>query len=175
MLIAWTDRNAREARCPVCRHQGTIPQEFSFRAESLRNLAGSDKVAMLRCPACDARFCDPLVSVDYADADERGAKFYLESGAGIDVMLEALALADGRPVARYLEIGCSFGFILDYARRILGWEVRGFDPGALARLGRDALKLPIENAFFQAGQGFDDWADLVFCSEVIEHIPDPAP
>ena len=176
MLIAWNDRKIKgEACCPVCGHEGMIPQEFSFQADSLRQLAGGDKVAMLRCPGCDARFCDPLVSVDYADADERGAKFYLESGAGIDVMLEALALADGRPVSRYLEIGCSFGFILDYARRILGWEVRGFDPGALARLGRDALKLPIENEFFQAGQGFDGWADLVFCSEVIEHIPDPAP
>lgn len=175
MLIAWNDRTAKEARCPVCSHQGKVEQEFSFQAESLRDLVGSDRVAMLRCPHCDVRFCDPLTSVDYADADERGGKFYLESGAGIDVMLEALALADSRPVSRYLEIGCSFGFLLDYARRILGWEVLGFDPGALARLGRGLLKLPIENSFFQAGQGFDGWADLVFCSEVIEHIPDPAP
>jgi SAM-dependent methyltransferase len=174
MLIDWQDRSAKEARCPVCFHAGSIPQTFSFQAESLRDLAGGDRVAMLRCPACDVRFCDPLVSVDYADADERGGKFYLESGAGIDVMLEALALADDRPVSRYLEIGCSFGFMLDYARRMLGWEVRGFDPGALARLGRDLLDLPIDNSFFQAGQGFDGWADLVFCSEVIEHIPDPA-
>src|SRR5579871_3418747 len=165
MQILWTDRRPVAARCPACGQEGVLPRAFSFRAESLRQLAGTDQVAMLRCPSCDVRFCDPLVSVDYAEADERGAKFYLESGAGIDVMLEALALADERPVSRYLEIGCSFGFLLDYARRMLGWEVRGFDPGALARLGRGLLKLPIENSFFQAGQGFDDWADLVFCSE----------
>ena len=176
MLIAWNDRSTKpDAHCPVCGHAGEMAQEFSYRAESLREVSGSDRVAILRCPSCDVRFCDPLTSVDYHDADERGAKFYLESGAGIDVMLEALALADGRPVKRYLEIGCAFGFIMDYARRVLGWEVRGFDPGALARLGRDTLHLPIENGFFQSGTGFDGWADLVFCSEVIEHIPDPAP
>ena len=176
MLIAWTDRSTKPgARCPVCGHAGAMAQEFSYRAESLREVTGGDRVAILRCPACEVRFCDPLTSVDYHDADARGAKFYLESGAGIDVMLEALALADDRPVKRYLEIGCAFGFIMDYARRMLGWEVRGFDPGALARLGRDTLHLPIENGFFQSGTGFDGWADLVFCSEVIEHIPDPAP
>lgn len=176
MLIAWNDRSAKQdGACPACRHAGGMAREFSYSAESLRQLSGTDRVAILRCPACGVRFCDPLTSVDYHDADERGAKFYLESGAGIDVMLEALALADARPVARYLEIGTSFGFIMDYARRMLGWEVRGFDPGALARLGRETLKLPIENSFFQSGTGFDGWADLVFCSEVIEHIPDPAP
>jgi SAM-dependent methyltransferase len=176
MLIDWNDRGTRpDARCPVCGHRGEMAQPFSYRAESLREVAGTDRVALLRCPSCDVRFCDPLAFVDYQDADARGAKFYLESGAGIDVMLEALALADARPVARYLEIGCSFGFIMDYARRMLGWEVRGFDPGALARLGRDILKLPIDNAFFQSGSGFDGWADLVFCSEVIEHVPDPKP
>jgi SAM-dependent methyltransferase len=176
MLIAWDDRSAKPGiRCPVCGHHGEMGQEFTYRAESLREVAGTDKVAMLRCPACDVRFTDPLASVDYEDADERGAKFYLESGAGIDVMLEALALSDARPVSHYLEIGCAFGFIMDYARRILGWKVRGFDPGGLARLGRDTLRLPIENGFFQSGSGFDNWADLVFCSEVIEHIPNPKP
>ena len=175
MQIAWTDHRPVDAGCPACGERGGKPRDFSFRAESLRALAGGDEVAMLHCPACGVRFCDPLASVDYADADERGAKFYLEAGAGLDVMLEAFAQADDRPVSRYLEIGCSFGFTLDYGRRILGWEVRGFDPGALARLGRKLLDLPIENRFFQTGQGFDDWADLVFCSEVIEHIPDPAP
>ena len=152
-----------------------MARALSYRAESLRELAGGDEIGLLRCPACDVRFCDPLVSVDYAEADERGAKFYLECGAGIDVMLGALSLADARPVRHYLEIGCAFGFILDYARRMLGWQVRGFDPGGLARLGRNMLDLPIENGFFQAGRGFDDWADLVFCSEVIEHIPEPGP
>jgi len=176
MLIAWNDRSTQpDAHCPACRHAGAMAREFSYRSDLMRAVTGGDRVAILRCPACDVRFCDPLTSVDYQDADQRGADFYLERGASIDVMLEALALADDRPVERYLEIGCSFGFIMDYARRLLGWEVRGFDPGALARLGRDTLNLPIENRFFQSGTGFDGWADLVFCSEVIEHVPDPAP
>ena len=62
-------------------------------------------------------------------------KLLLEQGAGIRAMLEPLLLADARPIRSYLEIGCSFGFGLDYARRILGWQVRGFDPGFIAAAG----------------------------------------
>jgi SAM-dependent methyltransferase len=119
------------------------------------------------------RYCDPLRSVDYETADLEGLKYYLEQGAGIDAMLEPLSLVDGRPIERYLEIGCSFGFAMDYARRMLGWRVRGFDPGYIAATGKELLDLSIDNAYFDAASVSQGEADLVLCSEVIEHIPDP--
>jgi SAM-dependent methyltransferase len=173
LSLAWNDRSTRTGSCPLCGHSGQAPQILRFKADQLRHLAGREWLSILQCPVCEIRYCDPMVSVDYSDVDEDGLKYYLEKGAGIDVMLEALALADGRKVSRYLEIGCSFGFVMDYARRMLGWEVRGFDPGAIARAGRRLLDLPIENGFFQASSGLAGWADLVYCSEVIEHVPQP--
>src|SRR5207248_776406 len=105
-------------------------------------------IGLLQCPGCQARYADPLCAANYHDADRHGLKFYLEQGAGIRAMLEPLSLADSRPIHRYLEIGCSFGFVMDYARQVLGWQVRGFDPGFIAAAGKQQLQLPIENAYF---------------------------
>ena len=136
-------------------------------------MLAADVVAFLRCPSCEVRYCDPLRSVDYETADLEGLKYYLEQGAGIDTMLEPLSLVDGRPIKRYLEIGCGFGFAMDYAHRMLGWRVRGFDPGYIAATGKELLDLPIDNNYFDAASVSEGEADLVLCSEVIEHIPDP--
>jgi hypothetical protein len=62
---------------------------------------------------------------------------------------------------------------MDYAHRMLGWRVRGFDPGYIAATGKKLLDLPIDNAYFDAASVSEGEADLVLCSEVIEHIRDP--
>ncbi len=141
--------------------------------QGLQQSAGTDRVIILQCPACELRYCEPLVSVDYSEVDHDGLKFYLDQGAGIDVMLELLSLVDGRSIHSYLEIGCSFGFVMEYARSILGWEVRGFDPGVIAATGKTVLGLPIENTYFDVSDGHEGDVDLIYCSEVIEHIGRP--
>ncbi len=174
MIIDWQGGQYRQSSCPVCGSGHSKEVSFEIRVDHLgQGVLSPDVVAFLRCPSCEVRYCDPLRSVDYEIADLEGLKYYIEQGAGIDVMLEPLLLVDGRPIERYLEIGCSFGFAMDYLHRMLGWQVRGFDPGYIAATGKELLDLPIDNAYFEAASVSEGEADLVLCSEVIEHIPDP--
>src|SRR5204862_359321 len=147
----WSGATAAASACPVCdmagNHRAVLEMTLGRRAgEAL----GARTIVLLQCPACQARYCRPMCSVAYEEADRDGLKFYLEQGAGVAPMLEPLSLVDARPIARYLEIGCSFGFAMDYAHRILGWQVLGYDPGFIAGAGKELLGLPIENRFFDA-------------------------
>jgi SAM-dependent methyltransferase len=174
MIIDWKDVQYRQSSCPVCGIGHSKQVLFEIAADHRgQSVLAADVVAFLRCPSCEVRYCDPLRSVDYETADSEGLKYYLEQGAGIDTMLEPLSMVDGRPIKRYLEIGCGFGFAMDYAHRMLGWRVRGFDPGYIAATGKELLDLPIDNNYFDAASVSEGEADLVLCSELIEHIPDP--
>jgi SAM-dependent methyltransferase len=168
--LAWRSDATRPSRCPLCGDDGAKSELLTI--SGLPAWAEQDEIALVHCAGCGVRYCDPLKTVEYETADEEGLKYYLENGAGIDVMLEPLSLVDGRPIRNYLEIGCSFGFAMDYARRALGWQIRGYDPGVIAGCGRDLLGLPIHNGYFSGSEG-EAPADLVFCSEVIEHVPQP--
>jgi SAM-dependent methyltransferase len=74
---------------------------------------------------------------------------------------------------RYLEIGCGFGFTLDYARRVLGLEVQGIDPSPYARAGATQLQLPINEGYLGEANLGGQVFDLVVASEVLEHVEDP--
>jgi len=169
LMLSWSKPGPRASNCPVCAMQGMkqpVLQIFGGRG-------GSRSAVILQCAACQARYADPMHPADYEKVDRDGLKFYLEQGAGIRTMLEPFLLADARPIRRYLEIGCGFGFVMDYGRRMFGWQVQGFDPGFIAAAGREALALPIENRYFAGVGPKDAKFDLVFCSEVLEHIADP--
>ncbi|MFE8032875.1 class I SAM-dependent methyltransferase [Thiohalocapsa marina] len=105
---------------------------------------------------------------------EATTKFYVEQGAAPDTIVEPLYWFDHDSIRRYGEVGCGFGFGLDFAREALGWEVIGYDPSPLAQAGRRALNLPIRLEYL----GPDTWCetqplDVLLASEVIEHIADP--
>ncbi|WP_296696939.1 class I SAM-dependent methyltransferase [Thiocapsa sp. UBA6158] len=120
---------------------------------------------------------DGAVAED-ADANaplSQGAiKFYVEQGAAPDTMVEPLFWFDHAGIKRYAEVGCGFGFGLDFAREALGWEVRGFDPSPLARAGRRLLDLPVTLDYLgpETLRG-EAPVDVLLASEVIEHVVDP--
>jgi SAM-dependent methyltransferase len=172
LAINWIASGERVSPCPAC-HAGGRKRHL---LDTSFDVAGAARtVALLQCGDCGARYADPVVAVDYHDIDQDGMRYYVEQGAGIDVMLEPFGLLDRRPVATYLEIGCSFGFAMAYARRALGWEVLGFDPGFVAAAGRRMLGLPIESRLLDEEAVPEGGFDLVFCSEAIEHIAQPDP
>ena len=166
--VQWSRNPAQTSVCPVCGTGGLKPQ-----IAKITSVTEGWTIKVLRCPSCQARYADPLCAANYHEADRHGLKFYLEQGAGIRTMLESLNIADSRPIRHYLEVGCSFGFVMDYARRILGWHIRGFDPGFIAAAGKQQLQLPIENAYFAGLPPSEARADLLLCSEVLEHIAEP--
>jgi SAM-dependent methyltransferase len=169
-IFTWTAK-PRTIPCPVCGDRES--KRGLLHVADYAEHAGTrgKPLDLLQCPSCDARFYDPPITIDHYPGGL--VKFYIEQGAGIDVMLQPLTLLDGRPISRYLEIGCGFGFSLDYARRVLGWQVEGYDPGLAAAHGRELLGLPISSRYFDGSAGEAGSVDLLFCSEVIEHIRDP--
>jgi SAM-dependent methyltransferase len=172
LAINWITSGERVSPCPACHADG---RKRHLLDTSFDSAGAARTVALLQCGDCGARYADPVVAVDYHDIDQDGMRYYVEQGAGIDVMLEPFALLDRRPVSKYLEVGCSFGFAMAYARRALGWEVLGFDPGFVAAAGRRMLGLPIESRLLDQAAVPQGTFDLVFCSEAIEHIAEPDP
>jgi len=100
--------------------------------------------------------------------------YYIEQGAGIDLIVAPLHRLPPGSVRRCLEIGGSFGFALDFSRHAFGWEVLEVDPSPLAAAGAEALDLPVRRAYFSADLDLGpEPFDLAICSEVLEHVSEP--
>ena len=173
LAIDWLTGAERMSPCPACHAGGRKRHLLDVTLATTDDVGATQRIAFLECGGCGARYGDPPVSVDYQDIDQDGMRYYVEQGAGIDVMLESFSALDSRPINRYLEVGGSFGFSMEYARRSLGWEVLGFDPGFVAAAGRRMLGLPIVSRLLDRDAVPEGAFDVVLCSEVIEHIAEP--
>jgi 2-polyprenyl-3-methyl-5-hydroxy-6-metoxy-1,4-benzoquinol methylase len=137
-------------------------------------LPGRPPVTLLRCPACGAAFLQDLTPPDYESSMAEMLDYYVEQGAGIDLIVAPLLRLPPGTVRRCLEVGCSFGFALDFSRYALGWEVLGVDPSPLAAAGAEALGFPVRRSYFSADLDLGpEPFDLAICSEVLEHIAEP--
>ena len=136
----------------------------------------SKRLRVLHCPACTARFYDSQVPPDYAEPalNNRGrVPFYVQQGAGVSLITRPLAQLRQPPGSTYMEVGCGYGFGLDFALNTNGWAGIGIDPAPLAALGRDALNLPIELRYLRDDDEARGTVDVVMGSEVIEHVTSP--
>jgi len=74
---------------------------------------------------------------------------------------------------RFLDVGCSAGFILEAARE------RGFDPYGVEispyalRHAREELKLEVFDGYLEDASFADDFFDVVTMYNLLEHVPDP--
>lgn len=174
MHIDWTTSSAAtiDAVCPACADASVKSVCLNVHSAVPPN----PLLPLALCGRCGTAFFPTLQQPEYesAQATDAALAFYLEQGAGIDVMAEPLAAIDPSKVRRYLEIGCGFGFSLDVARTVFGWSVQGIDPGFAARAGRELLGLDISSLYLRtpADAGPEPF-DLVLCSEVVEHIFEP--
>jgi SAM-dependent methyltransferase len=133
--------------------------------------------AVLCCPDCACRFYENQTPPDYADAAMLGrgrVAFYLQQGAGISLITRPLARIALPAGGTYLEVGCGFGFGLDFAIQAKGWRGTGIDPGEIAAVGARMLGVPIEQRYLGADEPrWNGACDVVMASETIEHVPSP--
>lgn len=157
------------APCPNCGAQGRKPL-------LCRSFPDSAPVwQLLSCPDCGAAFYADQSVADYGDEGMSAAStiYFLQQGAALGIFADILAHIRKGPGARYVEIGCGFGFGLDVAAHAMGWQARGMDPAALSEVGRRMLGADITSAYFDPATVADGSCDIVMATEVLEHLPDP--
>ena len=167
----WRDTGAeREGRCPACATPGFHSHRFD-----LGTTAG------LTCRACGTLFFAPPIQDQEADYTELAAddplfwRHYLEVGAGIHEICWPLTVVETPANTSLLDVGCGAGFGADYWRRLGRGESLGLEAAAYGRLGQTLLGQAIRPDFLHPGQPLKaEGFGVVYASEVIEHVPDPA-
>lgn len=165
-FLAWGDeRPGADLTCRVCgrtapaAHVATVTPPWRGPFE------------VRRCASCRSLelLDDPIES----SSTDRHVDDYVEGGAGIGTIAEAIDQVDPGRVRRFLDVGCNYGFGLDLARFTHGWEVVGVEPSIAGRRGAAELDLDIRSVYLDEGTDLGEPFDLVLASEVIEHVLDP--
>jgi SAM-dependent methyltransferase len=169
----WQAGRSIQQPCPACSAEGPHPH----RVTSHTPASPVDRADYHTCRGCGsvfaAAFAYPDYGEDYDFADY--LRFYLELGAGLEAMIAPLerALA-ARPARTLIDVGSGVPFVADFARRQAGLAAVALDPSNYAREGARALGLEVSPHLLGAGSPFDDQTfDIVYASEVIEHVDDP--
>lgn len=175
--VAWADSGTPPVfgmNCPNCDSRAPKPQLLSVGWETPDH--PPRRTHVLRCTDCTCCFYDDQNPPDYAEPSllERGrVPFYLQQGAGISLITSPLARVLKPPGSAYLEVGCGFGFGLDFAVNARSWNGKGIDPAPLSDLGRRLLGLDIELRYLETGDANRFRCDVVMSSETVEHVPSP--
>jgi SAM-dependent methyltransferase len=171
--IAGADAADTVLPCSVC--GVTLPQRPVLTVPSLA--PPHTQLTLLRCPHCESCNYDPPGIADFADIGQSRDdfwRFYVEVGGGVWETIWPTR-ADKTPGRRtLLDVGCGFGFAVDYWQRIVGGEAVGVELADYGQVGARELGITVYDRLLQdcpelAGRRFD----VVFASEVIEHVPDP--
>lgn len=161
--LRWIDGDT-EIKCAVCDEvmPGRRVVEYWLDEEQTWEAA--------RCSGCQTlavsgQFFDERETVD-EEIDP-----YIELTAGPE--LNAALLPQDAGIRSMLDVGCNYGFASAFARDALGWEVVGLEPSPAGTRGREELDLDVRVEFLTEERLRPEGFDLVFASEVVEHVPDP--
>lgn len=172
--IRWAPSTAAPIdgkRCPVCGHADRHTPVLEVPAMAPRGIM----LSLLRCGGCGSLFYDPPDIATFSDLggdSESFWRFYVEVGGGVWETIWPILAAARR--GSLLDVGCGFGFALDFWRRSGRGEAVGLELAEYGRQGAAMLGVTIHSELLQdciplAGRRFD----VVYASEVIEHVPDP--
>ena len=170
--VNWSEPSATELRsCPVC--GAGDAKKAILQTSSLA--PGRGTITLLRCASCTNLFWDDLEPFAYEEGTGYpwSTGFYVEQGAGVDALIEPIARISANRVRRYLELGCGYGFSIDAARRLFDWQCLGLDPSPLGRAGRHDLEIDVRPIYATTDIDLGGKFELVYASEVIEHVGDP--
>jgi 2-polyprenyl-3-methyl-5-hydroxy-6-metoxy-1,4-benzoquinol methylase len=171
--VNWLDDIAIDAPpCPGCGATGGQKAVLETPSAILQN---PTVMRLVACGACRTRYWTDLSTFHYEEAAGYawGNRFYVEQGASVDGLIEPIARLPATRIGSCLEIGCGFGLSLDAARVLFGWRTVGVDPSPLAAAGKAALDLDIRPIYADTDTELGGPFDVVYGSEVIEHVPTP--
>jgi SAM-dependent methyltransferase/tetratricopeptide (TPR) repeat protein len=81
--------------------------------------------------------------------------------------------SEATPAPSVLEVGCAAGVALTVFREH-GWRVCGIEPAdTFAAFAREHFALDVATGFYGPGAFEGRRFDLIVCSQVLEHVPDP--
>ena len=175
----------------LVRRHGRIPDELlkprpcpTCGSTDARHELDKDHMRLLRCTACNVVYVSPTfdeahyrevyASPEYQeivrDLGIRSHEYRAQRFGVERVALMARHVATQRP--RYLDVGCSTGFVVEAARDA-GWEATGIDlnPSAIdfgRSRGLDLRTAALEDEGFEEGS-----FDAVSLFDVLEHLHDP--
>jgi SAM-dependent methyltransferase len=162
--LIW-NAGTRQLSCRVCGHEGDADLLVEVTAGVL------DQVEVRRCRSCrSVQIVDEPLDSSPDDASIDG---YVESGAGLGTIAAALASVKPGDVTSFLDVGCNYGFALDLARFVYGWDVLGLEPSLAGHRGAAELDLEIRDGYLLEDTDLGRRFDLILASEVLEHVPDP--
>ncbi len=173
--IHWHEEGAVSVpgvTCPVCGHGGTHAAVLDVPSMA----PPFPRLSFLRCPACGSGHYDPPGATDFADLGQKRDdfwRFYVEVGGGVWETLWPI-LVDGAPRGALLDVGCGFGFAVDAWSRLGRGPATGVELADYGQVGARMLGITVHDQLLDdcaalAGRQFD----VVYASEVIEHVPDP--
>lgn len=161
-----------DKHCPVCHRVGGHSVMLTVPAMEPRGRT----LTLIRCSGCASAFYEPPDIASFSDMGHEGDefwRFYVEIGAGVwETIWPILAAADKGSL---LDVGCGFGFALDFWQRTGRGEAVGLELAEYGREGAKRLGVTIHAEMLQDCKALADRRfDVIYASEVIEHVPDPS-
>jgi SAM-dependent methyltransferase len=172
-MIRWPSGETVQTRCKVCCAEGTM----ALCAAAPHIARPENEVLFSQCSTCAS--ISALEDITDFDQIQEGdadifLRQYVESTAGLWEMFWPPASLQDAATKSFLDVGCGYGFTADAWKTVLHPHAFGCDPARYASAGRQTLGEHIHHALLDdvsslLGARFD----VVYSSEVIEHVPDP--
>jgi SAM-dependent methyltransferase len=155
--------------CPACEAAGAR-QILTVRVSYFR-----EPFHLFECSNCGSLYFDQTESIgSYDPLGELFWQYYVEVGAGIEAMIRPLAALGARACGSLLDVGCGFGYVPHFWTQSGRGDAVGVEPASYGGVGRDLLGAEIySNPVADCAEIADRAFDLVYASEVIEHVQSP--
>jgi len=158
-------------RCPVCEAEGLFLKKFGEHH-------------LYKCTSCESLFYSPFPAPhhDTHESPWESAKWYVERGANLLFYSEVIEYVRNLLANRFpdrqagttdvLEVGSSYGFLIDMAASLFHWNISGVDPSPCALQGAQELGIEIAHRRLEGGISYRQF-DAIIGVQLIEHVPDP--